>query len=149
LAEKITKLLFVKEFIMKAVHIISLIARVALMVTLVLGLLFWIAQMSLISLHILFGLVGVLSLLVLGMVAVFTRGLRLLGVGSMVYALIVLAFGLTQDMILVGNLYWLIQAAHLLVGIGAMAVALVIDKRYRRLKRAGLEEKREGKLKIA
>ncbi len=134
---------------MKAVHIISWIARVALMVTLVLGLLFWIAQMSLISLHILFGLIGVLSLLVLGMVAVFTRGLMLLGVGSIMYALIVLAFGMTQDMILEGNLYWLTQAAHLLVGIGAMALALVIDKRYRHLKLASLEGKREGKLKIA
>ncbi len=34
---------------------------------------------------------------------------------------IVPAFGLTQDMIFVGNLHWLIQTAHLLVGIGAMA----------------------------
>jgi hypothetical protein len=134
---------------MRAVHIISWIARVALMVTLVLGLLFWLAQMSLISLHILFGLIGVLSLLVLGMVAVFTRGIRLLGVGSIMYALIMLAFGLTQDLILEGNLYWLTQVAHLLVGIGAMALALVIDKRYRHLKLASLEEKREGKLKIA
>jgi hypothetical protein len=134
---------------MRAVHIISWIARVALMATLVLGLLFWITDMSLISLHMLFGLIGVLSLLVLGMVAVFTKGLRLLGVGSMVYALIVLASGPTQDMILVGNLHWLIQTAHLLIGIGAMAVALVIDKRYRHLKLASLEEKREGKLKIA
>ncbi len=134
---------------MKAVHIISWIARLALMVTLVLGLLFWIAQMSLISLHILFGLIGVLSLLVLGMVAVFTRGLRLLGVGSIMYTLIVLAFGLTQDMILEGNLYWLTQAAHLLVGIGAMALALVIDKRYQHIKLASVEEKRKGKLKIA
>jgi hypothetical protein len=30
-----------------------------------------------------------------------------------------------------------------------MAVALVIDKRYRRLKLASLEEKSEGQLKIA
>ena len=134
---------------MRAVHIISWIARVALMVTLVLGLLFWIAQMSLISLHILFGLIGVVSLLVLGMVAVFTRGLRLLGLGSIVYALILFAFGMSQDRILEGNLYWLSQTAHLLVGIGAMALALVIDKRYRYLKLAGPEGKREGKLKIA
>src|SRR5713101_10104304 len=121
---------------MRAVRIISWIARVALMATLVLGLLFWIAQMSLISFHMLFGLIGVLSLLVLGMVAVFTRGIRLLGVGSMVYALIVPAFGLAQSLILVGNLHWLIQTAHLLVGIGAMALAQVIEKRYRRLRRA-------------
>ena len=105
--------------------------------------------MSLISLHILFGVIGVLSLLMLGLVAVFTRGLRLLGVGSIVYALIVFAFGMSQDMILEGNLYWLTQAAHLLVGIGAMALALAIDKRYRYLKLASPEGKRESELKIA
>ncbi len=121
---------------MRAVRIIAWIARLALMATLVLGLLFWIAQMSLISLHMLFGLIGVLSLLVLGTVAVFTRGIRLLGALSMVYAFIVPAFGLTQSLILVGNLHWLIQTAHLLVGIGAMALVQVISTRYRRLRRA-------------
>ena len=121
---------------MRAVRIISWIARVALIATLALGLLFWITQMSLISLHMLFGLIGVLSLLVLGTVAVFTRGIRLLGALSMVYAFIVPAFGLTQSLILVGNLHWLIQTAHLLVGIGAMALVQVIEKRYQRLRRA-------------
>jgi hypothetical protein len=81
----------------------------------------------LISFHILFGITGVTSLLVLGVVAVFTRGTRLLGVVSMVYAV----FGLKQSMILVGDLHWLIQVAHLLVGIGAMVLAQQIDKRYR------------------
>src|SRR5262249_50410811 len=40
----------------------------------------------------------------------------------------------TQSMILVGPLHWLIQVAHLLVGIGAMALILRIEKRDRRLK---------------
>lgn len=52
----------------------------------------------------------------------------------MIYALLVPAFGLTQSMILVGPLHWLIQAAHLLVGIGAMVLVLRIEKRYRQLK---------------
>ncbi len=121
---------------MRAVRIISWIARVALMATLVLGLLFWITQIDIISIHMLLGLTGILSLLVLGTVAVFTRRIRLLGAGSMVYALMVPVFGLTQSMILVGNLHWLIQTAHLLVGLGAMALVQVISTRYRRLKRA-------------
>jgi hypothetical protein len=125
-----------KECFMRAVRVIAWIARLALMATLVLGLLFWIAQMSLISFHALFGLIGVLSLLVLGLVAVSTRGIRLLGTLSMVYAFIVPAFGLTQSLILVGNLHWLIQTAHLLVGIGAMALVQGISTRYQRLKRA-------------
>ncbi len=122
---------------MRAVRIISWIARVTLIATLALGLLSWITQISFISIHMLLGLTGVLSLLVLGTVAVLTRGIRLLGAGSMVYAFIVPAFGLTQSMILVGNLHWLIRTAHLLVGIGAMVLAQVIDKRYQRLRLAG------------
>src|SRR5438105_1639432 len=137
------------EFFMKAVHIISLIARVALMATLVLGLLFWIAQIGFMSIlpssivqimrsiHMLLGLTGVLFFLILGAVAVFTRGIRLLGVGSVIYAFIVPAFGLTQALILVGNLHWLIQTAHLLVGIGAMYLARGIERRYQRLKLSG------------
>src|SRR5207302_8286236 len=75
-----------------------------------------------------------LGLLILGSVAVFTKRSRLLGAGSMIYAFLVPAFGLTQSMILVGNLHWLIQAAHLLVGIGAMVLIRRIEKRYQHLK---------------
>jgi hypothetical protein len=140
---------------MRAVRIISLIARVALMTTMVLGLVFWIAQISFLSMllnilvqigmtriHVLLGLTGVLSFLILGIVAIFTRGIRLLGAGSMIYALLVPALGLTQSMILVGNLHWVIQAAHLLVGIGAMYLARGIEKRYQRLRLSGHEATR-------
>ena len=74
---------------------------------------------------------GVLSPLMLGTVAAFTGGIRLLGVGSMVDAVIVPVFGLTQSMILAGNLHWLFRTAHPLIGIGVMALAQMIDKRYR------------------
>ncbi|MBO0781770.1 MAG: hypothetical protein J2P37_23370 [Ktedonobacteraceae bacterium] len=136
---------------MKAVRIISLIARVALMVAMVLGLLFWIAQISFIStfmsgvaqviigIHPWIGLTGALFLLVLGVVAIFTRGIRLPGVGGVVYAAIMPAFGLTQSLILMGNLHWLIQVAHLLVGVGAMYLARGIERRYLRLRVSGSE----------
>jgi hypothetical protein len=74
--------------------------------------------------------------LVLSIVAVFTRSMRLLGVGGIVYALILPVFGLTQATLLVGNLHWLIQAAHLLVGLGALALAGSMSTRYLRLKSA-------------
>jgi hypothetical protein len=93
-------------------------------------------QIGFTSIHELLGLMGVLSLLVLGTVAAFTGGIRLLGVGSMVDAVIVPVFGLTQSMILAGNLHWLFRTAHLLIGIGAMALAQMIDKRYRHLRKA-------------
>ncbi len=132
---------------MKAVRLVSLIARVALIVTLGLGLLYWIAQLfawigllvflaqiGFPGIHEGFGTLGVIGLLILGSVAVFTKGSKRLGAGSILYALLVPAFGLTQTLILVGNLHWLIRAAHLLVGMGAMMLVLRIEKRYQRLK---------------
>lgn len=102
---------------MKAVRLVSLIARVALIVTLGLGLLYWIAQLfawigllvflaqiGFPNIHEGFGTIGVLGLLILGTVAVFTKGSKLLGAGSMLYAFLVPAFGLTQTLILVGAL---------------------------------------------
>jgi hypothetical protein len=138
---------------MKAVRLISVIARVALMVTLVLGLLYWmvqlwmwnwllvlLAQIGFPNIHEWFGTIGVLGLLILGGMAVWTRRSRLLGAGGIIYGLLVPAFGMTQTLILVGNLHWLIRAAHLLVGIGAMALVQVLEKRYRCLRKAASGE---------
>ena len=120
---------------MTAVRIIRGIAGVAGLGALTLGLLYWIAQMNFISLHMLFGLTVALSLLILGIVGVFTRGMRLLGAIGIVYAFIVPAFGLTQATLLVGSLHWLIQTAHLLVGLGALAFIGALSTRYLRIKR--------------
>ncbi len=122
------------------VRIIRGIAGVAGLGALTLGLLDWIANVSFISIHILFGLTVALSLLVLGIVGVFTKGMRLLGAIGIVYALILPVFGLTQTTLLVDSLHWLIQAAHLLVGLGALALAGIIGTRYLRLKSAAVPE---------
>src|SRR5437588_10242788 len=124
---------------MIAVRIIRVIAGIAGLGALTLGLLFWIANMNFIGLHMLFGLIVALSLLILGIVGVFTGGMRLLGAIGIVYALFVPVFGLTQATLLVGSLHWLIQTAHLLVGIGALALMGIIAARYLRLKRASTE----------
>ena len=118
------------------VRIIRGIGGLAGLGALTLGLLIWIAQLNLISVHMLFGLTVALSLLILSIVAVFTRGMRLLGAIGIIYALIVPAFGLTQATLLIGSMHWLIQTAHLLVGLGALALIGVIGTRYLRLKRA-------------
>lgn len=119
---------------MITVRIIQWIAGLAGLAALTLGLLFWIAQIDLINIHMLLGLIVALALLVLGIVAVSTRGMRLLGAIGIVYALIVPVFGLTQARLLVGSTHWLIQAAHLLVGLGALALMGIIGTRYIRLK---------------
>jgi hypothetical protein len=117
-----------------AVRIIRVIAGIAGLGALTLGLLFWIVNMNFIGLHMLFGLIVALSLLILGMVGVFAGGMRLLGAIGVVYALLVPVFGVTQATLLVGSLHWLIQTAHLLVGLGALALIGVLSIRYLRLK---------------
>ncbi len=122
---------------MIAVRIIQWVAGLAGLGALALGLLFWVAQVDDINIHMLFGLTVALALLVLSIVMVATRGTRLLGAVGIVYALILPVFGLTQSGILIGSLHWLIQAAHLLVGLGALALAGIMGTRYIRLKRQG------------
>jgi hypothetical protein len=138
---------------MNAVRFFSLLARAALMITLALGLLYWIAQLQrwrglLIllarigfpAIHELFGAIGALSLLLLGGIALWTRGSKLLGAAGVIYALLFPIFGMTQTFVLTGSLHWMIQVAHLLVGLGAMALVQRIEKRYQRLKLAGSGE---------
>ncbi len=132
---------------MKWIRLISLTARVALIVTLVIGLAFWIAQplgwvglliflaqIGFPGIHEAFGTLGVLGLLILGGMAVSTKGSKRLGAGSIIYALVVPVVGLAQAQILAGSLHWLVQVAHLLLGIGAMLLILRIEKRFQRLK---------------
>jgi hypothetical protein len=124
---------------MVAVRTIQWIAGIAGLIALVLGLLFWIANLDFISIHMLLGILVALSLLILGIVAVFTKGLRVLGVIGIVYAPIMLVFGLRQATLLVGNLHWLIQTAHLLVGLGALALIGIIGTRYVRVSKSQVE----------
>lgn len=122
---------------MVAVRIIQWIGGIAGLGALVLGLLFWIANINLTNIHMLFGILIALALLVLGIIAVSTRGVRMLGVVGIVYALILPAFGLTQRMLLIGDTHWLIRALHLLVGLGALALVGILGntllERYKEL----------------
>ena len=99
-----------------------------------LGLLHWFFRISFIEIHMLFGLFVTLALLIAGSVAVFTKGLRVLGVMAIVFALIVPVFGMTQMLILVGDFHWLIQVAHLLVGTAAVILTERICKQYMQIK---------------
>jgi hypothetical protein len=119
---------------MMTTRIIQVILGIAGLGALLLGLLFWIANIDLISIHMLLGLIVTLTLLVMSIIAVGTRGMRIWGIVGIVYALIVPVFGLTQSGILTGNLHWLIQTAHMLVGIGAMVLTGIMSTRYMTLK---------------
>lgn len=101
---------------------------------LLLGLLFWIANIDLTSIHMLFGLIVALTLLIMSIIAISTSRMRIWGIAGIIYAVILPIFGLTQSNLLPGNLHWLIETAHMLVGIGAMALAGMMSVRYLALK---------------
>lgn len=83
----------------------------------------------------LLGVFVTLALLIAGSVTVFTRGLRrVLGAIAVVFALFVPVFGRTQMLILVGNFHWLIQVAHLLVGVSAVILIENLCRQYMRLR---------------
>ena len=116
-------------------RILQIIVGLAGLCALVLGLLSWVANIDLIDIHMLFGLLVTLGLLVMSIIALTARGLRIWGMVGIVYAIILLIFGETHSTLLAGNLHWLIQTLHLLVGIGAIGLTGALSVRYRTLKR--------------
>lgn len=118
---------------MNAARLLQIIASIAALVAVSLGMGTY-THADFTNIHMLFGLLVALALLILAVIAVFTSGLRRLGAIGIVYALIVPIFGVTQQMILVGDLHWLIEAAHLLVGFGAIAFIGTISARFTRRK---------------
>jgi hypothetical protein len=128
------------------VNIIRWIGGIAGLGALTLGLLFWIANFDFIGIHMLLGITVALSLLLLGLVALSARGTRLLGAVGVIYALILPIFGLTQERILDNSAHWVIQAAHLLVGLGALALIGIISTRCQRLKQATVKSAALGEM---
>ena len=107
-----------------ATTIVQMLVRFCGLALVTLGLLFWTGNArDLIPLHMLLGLVLVLSLWVLAGLAAragVPMGLVALAVA---WGLIVPALGLTQAQLLPGSAHWVIQVLHLLVGIGAIGQA--------------------------
>lgn len=84
------------------------------------------------DIHMLFGLIVALALLILSVIAVSNKGLRRLGSIGIIYAIIMPIFGDTQAMILVGSLHWLVETTHLAVGFGALAIIGMLSERLLR-----------------
>jgi hypothetical protein len=90
---------------------------------LVLGIPIWIGKTDgLIPLHVLFGVVLVLSLWTLAYLA-SQAGLRARLVAlTFLWGLLAALLGLSQGHLVDGNAHWLIQVLHLLVGVGAIGL---------------------------
>ena len=113
--------------------IAQMLVRITGVLLLVLGVLFWSgAALSLIPLHMLVGLVLVLSLWLLAAVA-SQAGVPIgMAAGVALIGLITLILGLIQDSLVPGGAHWVIQVLHLLLGLAAIGSGEMIGGRLRR-----------------
>lgn len=115
-----------KRTVLIARGLVSLIG-IALVV---LGILFWTRHaLTLLPLHMQLGALFVVCLWVLVGLGLYARVSPTFTLAVLVWSLIVLAFGMAQLRILPGPLHWIIQAAHLLVGLIAMGLGHALARR--------------------
>jgi hypothetical protein len=104
--------------------------RLLAVVQVTLGILFWTGNaFTLIPLHMLTGLILVLAIWVLAGLALRSGVGYGLPVLAIVWGVLVIALGMTQDSLLTGDLHWLIQVLHLLVGVAAVGQAEALARR--------------------
>ncbi len=116
----------------------QMLLRFAGLLALILGVLFWTGNGGpLVPVHMLLGIVVVLSLWTLaflGTRAGVNWGLVVLAV---LWGLLVVALGMVQRGLLLGNLHWIVQALHLLIGLAAIGQGEALGARIKRRQTAG------------
>jgi hypothetical protein len=131
--------IFQENYIM-FVRITIMIMRLLVLIALILGILFWtnVVKGPLVVVHMGLGLLIALLLLILGGFIVTVKGRNIgLAIGAFVIAICMVALGLRQQSILAASpLHWIIQVAHLLLGLLAIGMAEMIAGRYKRLRAA-------------
>ena len=104
--------------------VLQMIVRLAGLILIVLGVLFWVGiATSLIPIHMLIGLILVIALW--GIAGLGARaGLPGPFVGlAVVWGLIVVVLGATQQGLFPGGSHWIVQVVHLLIGIAAIGLS--------------------------
>lgn len=115
-----------------ATTVAQMVVRFSGLILIVLGILFWTGHaLSLISLHMLLGLILVIALWVLAFLGARARVSAGFVAFTIVWGIVVLFLGLTQASLLPGSLHWIIQVLHLLVGLGAMGVGDRLGERIK------------------
>lgn len=114
---------------MTAIRALDFLVRFAGAAALILGFGLWSGQLyALLGIHMGLGVVVVLALWALAILALRRGKARAFAVASIVLGVVTLVLGQTQTRLLVGNLHWIIQVTHLLVGLGAIALGVVVAR---------------------
>ena len=115
-------------------RIASIVLRLCGALAVILGILFWSGNaLNLIPIHMLLGLLVVLSLWIVGIGQAFSRGASWsLAGGALLLGLLVIVVGMRQSSLLVGPFHWVIQVVHLLLGILAVGIGQIAAARWRK-----------------
>lgn len=112
------------------------VLRITAVVQIVLGLLFWTGNaLNLIPIHMLSGLILVLSLWILAILAALAGANRGFVVVAIIWGIIVPALGFTQAQILPGPAHWVIEVIHLVIGMAAIGMG---ERLARHIKEVGI-----------
>ena len=120
---------------MKVITIAVWVLRIAVLAAIILGILFWTGNAeNLIPVHMLIGIIAVLSLWVIGLAQGFIKGGSFgLALATFIVGLALAIVGLYQQQWLLGSSHWIIQVIHLLLGLSAIGLGEMINGRTRRL----------------
>jgi hypothetical protein len=106
------------------------IVRITGLIQLVLGIVIWTGHFdNLIGIHMLDGLIFVVALTVLAILAAVAGVQAGFVALAIVWAIVVVALGVTQQSILPGSAHWVIQVLHLLIGLGAIGLGENLGRR--------------------
>lgn len=131
---------------MKTLNIALMVLRLGVLIELVLGILFWTNVINpdtsrLVLVHILLGLIVVVSLWIIGLAQGFMRASNDVGLVLLTFivGLVIALFGLFQTRIIPDSpAHWVIQVIHLVLGLSAIAtgemVAGITKRRVRAAK---------------
>lgn len=109
---------------MSVSRILLVFMRAAMAVQVILGIGFWTGHWAnLVGAHMAIGALFVIALWVIAGIAAARGGPARLVAFGFVWGVVVLALGMTQQRILIGDLHWMIRIVHLVVGIAAMPIA--------------------------
>ncbi len=134
-----------------ALIVAQMVVRILGSIMIILGLLFWTGNaLALIPVHMMVGLVLVLTLWTVGGLAARSGEQPGLVALAIAWGFVVPILGYTQDSLLPGPAHWLIQVAHLLVGLTAIGLAETLARRgLIRLSLWELIKPREARVRVA
>lgn len=123
---------------MPVIRIADYVARGAGGVALLLGLAHWTGNLhSMLNLHMALGAISVLALWLLAVISLRRKVAPRRALLAGAWGLATLALGPAQTAILVGDLHWLVQVAHLILGLGTVALAAMLARLVRKRPTSG------------